>query len=341
MSSWGNDSVTLTPDAIPQHGMIADALSWASSVLADSGIDEARLDAELLLAYALGVRRGELALRDEMAADELSRFVQLIQRRRQREPVPYIIGTQEFMGLTFRVTPDVLIPRPETERLVEATVEILRSPESRNGLRNGQNARRLADIGTGSGAIAISLARLLPDVQVYATDISEAALAVARENAERLGVRERVAFARGNCLQPLRQWGLQGQLQAMVSNPPYIPHSDVDSLPPEVSRYEPRIAWDGGADGLAFYRCLAAEAAEFLCPDGFIACEVGIHQSRAVCELFRRAGFARQEVIKDYGGIERVIIARGLGNEDVETIALCHCPIPRFPNAPHSRRPQP
>jgi release factor glutamine methyltransferase len=299
--------MTLTPDARRNS---VHALSWAIGVLTACGIDEARLDAELLLAHALRVRRSELVFRDEISDDELNRFAQLIQRRRQREPLPYIIGTTEFMGLTFRVTPDVLIPRPETERLVEAVFEILRSAPHDGYLRNMQEVIRIADIGTGSGAIAISLAHFLPDVQVNATDVSEAALGVARENAARWGVSERVALAQGDCLEPLRQWGLQGRLRAIVSNPPYVPHDDLDSLQPEVSRYEPRLALDGGADGLQFYRRLAEEAAEFLRPEGFIACEVGIHQSRAVCALFRQAGFTKQEVIQDYGGIERVVVSQ-------------------------------
>ncbi len=297
--------MTLTQEA---RGNPVHALLWAADALAACGIEEARLDAELLLAHALRVRRSELALRDEISVAELRRFTQLVQRRRQREPLPYILGTQDFMGLTFRVTPDVLIPRPETERLVEAAIEVLRSTQNDGCLRNTQYAIRIADIGTGSGAIAVSLAHFLPDVQVCATDVSEAALGVARENAERLGVRDRMAFAQGDCLEPLRHWGLQGKLRAIVSNPPYIPRDELDSLQPEVSRYEPRLALDGGADGLQFYRRLAAEAVAFLRPDGFIACEVGVHQSRAVCELFRRAGFAKQEVVKDYSGIERVVV---------------------------------
>jgi release factor glutamine methyltransferase len=304
--------MTLTQDARrnPVH-----ALSWAIDALTACGIDEARLDAELLLAHALRVRRSELALRDEISDDELSRFTPLIQRRRQREPLPYVIGTQNFMGLTFRVTPDVLIPRPETERLVETVLGFGFWGSSYNDLQSlkpqTQNPKPVvADIGTGSGAIAVSLAHFLPGVQVCATDVSEAALVVARENAERMGVSERVAFAQGDCLEPLRRWGLQGKLRAMMSNPPYVPRDDLDSLQPEVSRYEPRLALDGGADGLQFYRRLAEEAAEFLRPDGFIACEVGVHQSRAVCELFHQAGFTKQEVIKDYGGIERVVVSQ-------------------------------
>ncbi len=291
---------------------IVDALRWASAALTTHGIEEARLEAELLLAHALGVRRSELPLRETLSPFEFTAFAQLVERRLEREPLPYIVGTQEFMGLTLRVTPEVLIPRPETERLVEAVMgyglwvigDGNPSPKPKT-----QNPKPIiADVGTGSGAIAVSLAHFLPTARVYATDVSESALKVARDNAQRLGVSERITFAQGDGLEPLRRFRLQGQLHAIVSNPPYIPHGDLDALQPEVSRYEPRVALDGGADGLQFYRRLAEEAAEFLRPNGFIACEVGIHQSRAVRELFRRAPFTRLEVVKDYSGIERVVV---------------------------------
>jgi release factor glutamine methyltransferase len=292
---------------------IAPALDWASAALAARGVEEARLDAELLLAHVLHIRRSELRLRlrDELASADFTAFAQLVERRLQREPLPYIVGTQEFMGLSFRVTPDVLIPRPETERLVETVLGsgfwvLGKSPKPKT-----QNPKPiLADIGTGSGIIAVSLAHFLPDARVYATDISASALRVAQNNAKRLGVCERITFAQGDSLEPLRRLGLQGQLHAIVTNPPYIPSSDVDSLQPEVSRYEPRAALDGGAEGLTFYRRLADESAEFLRPDGFIACEVGIGQSRVVCKLFRQANFTRLDFIQDYSGVERVVVAR-------------------------------
>ena len=210
-------------------------------------------------------------------------------------PVAYIVGYREFMGLRFLVTPDVLIPRPDTEILVEAALERLAALP----------APRLLDVGTGSGAILLSLLAKLPQAEGVAVDISPAALEVARQNAAALGLAERVSFCCGDLYEPVT-----GTFDAVLSNPPYIPESDLESLAPEVHK-EPRGALAAGEDGLVFYRRLTARGAQFVRPGGFFAAEVGVFQAAAVAALVSRMeGFGEAEILKDYGGIERVVLAR-------------------------------
>ena len=205
------------------------------------------------------------------------------------------MGRREFMGLSFRVTPAVLVPQPDTEILVQAALDRLAA----------KPAARVADIGTGSGAIVLSLLYYRKELQASAVDISADALAVAAENAASLGVAERVMFCEGDLLAPLAGQ----QFAAIVSNPPYIPTADIAGLAPEVRTAEPMGALDGGADGLVFYRRLVADAPALLASDGFLAMEVGIHEAAPVAALAQASGaFARTEVLKDLAGIERVVV---------------------------------
>lgn len=272
-------------------------LKWTEQYFKEKGIESPRLDAEVLLSHILGRERIYLYVHfdEPLEPTELARYREAIKQRVQRVPVAYIIGEKEFMGLTFKVTADTLVPRPDTEILVQAAVERLRA--------RGETPR-FADIGTGSGAICLSILHFLPKAQADTVDISPAARAVAEENAAALEVADRVTFHTGDLLAPLA-----GQCyDAILSNPPYIPDGDIAALAPEVRLKEPRTALAGGKDGLDFYRRLTADAPAHLKDGGFLAVEVGIHQAAPVATLAVPA-FSRTEILKDYAGIERVVIA--------------------------------
>jgi release factor glutamine methyltransferase len=218
-------------------------------------------------------------------------------RRARREPLAYILGTRPFFGLTLRVTPDVLIPRPETEILVEvALAEIART-----------GARRVVDVGTGSGAIAVAIAAHAPEVRVFATDISPAALAVARENAAVCGVAARITFFEGDLLEPV---AALAPFDIIVSNPPYIAPEEVARLEPEVRDYEPHVALGTHPDPLHFHRRLSVEAPPLLAPGGLLAVEIGIGQADAVTRLWRAAGLEEVTVTADLAGVPRVVAGR-------------------------------
>jgi len=219
-------------------------------------------------------------------------------RRSAREPLQYLLGTQEFFGLEFLVGPEVLIPRPETELLVE---------EARSHSLTF-SFPLISDVGTGSGCIAIALATALRSARLFAIDRSASAIALARKNAVRHRVQERITFLEGDLLQPLKGLELNGRLAAIVSNPPYIPQDELATLQPEVGLYEPRLALDGGLDGLAIHRRLLREAVEFLAPGGLLAVEVGQGQTENVIQIALDQGdYDRIRTIRDAAGIERVL----------------------------------
>ena len=268
--------------------------------LMEAKIPEAELDARLLLEEVCGTDRNDLLVHGdrEIAPEQSERYLDFIHRRQKHEPLQQITGYQEFMGLRFKVTPDVLIPRQDTEILVEAVLQ--RLPAA------GENTT-LADIGTGTGAICLSLLNYLPKLRAMAVDISPGALAVAQENSLSLGLSQRVEFFQGDLLAPLKAKG--ELLNAIVSNPPYIPKADIAALASDVKAYEPMGALDGGEDGLDFYRRLLAESGDLLKDGGFLAMEVGIHQA---CQLEALAKDMSQwgkcEILRDLAGIERVVI---------------------------------
>ena len=283
---------------------IRSLLAEAEGLLAEGPhAERARRDAETLLLYALRQDAPETNLawmiahaHETLPAHTTAAFRAWVERRRAGEPMQYITGEAEFYGLSFRVNRDVLIPRPETEHLVEKVIELAR----------GFERQRIVDVGTGSGAIAVALACNLPDARIFATEESEAALKVARANAARNGVAERVRFFDGDLLAPVA-----GKLfDLVVSNPPYVPEGDRDALSAEVRDYEPARALFAGADGLAIYRRLISAAFGVLVRGGSVALEIGYGQQGAVDALLADAGFTEIEFTKDLQGIPRVAVAR-------------------------------
>jgi release factor glutamine methyltransferase len=269
-------------------------------MLAQAGIAHPDSEAVWILESALGHDRLHLHLNKNQRVEGRGRdnAMALFERRASREPLQYVLGTQEFCGLDFRVTPGVLIPRPETELLVEVV---------RQACAHTSGAL-IADIGTGSGCIAIALARALPTATLYATDRSPQALAVAQENAKRHDVHDRVKFLVGDLLEPLEGLRLRGRLTAVASNPPYIAQDEFVALQPEVRLFEPRLALDGGSDGLLFHRRLVREAAGFLEPDGVLAIEVGLGQAGHVSALAQDGeNYYNVRTLQDMAGIERVV----------------------------------
>ncbi len=283
-----------------------EAWTWGADRLRAAGIDAAAvpLEAEVLLRHAAGISREELLARpgSRLHARASSAYRRLITRRAAAVPVSYLVGHREFFGIEFAVDRHVLIPRPETEHLVEIVVRELRA----------QPAPRVVDVGTGSGAIAIAVARALPRVTVLATDVSATALRVARRNAVRCGVAHRIVCARGAGLRPLDRLMGDRRVDAVVSNPPYIPTSEIANLPPEVRGHEPLVALDGGPDGLAVHREIVAGAASYLAPGGMLALEVaaGWNQAAAVVRLIEATRqFGAPRMVRDYAGRERVVVA--------------------------------
>ncbi len=260
--------------------------------------DRNRADAELLLMHVLERNRAWVLTHAEAIppGQLAARFIKLIERRYRGEPIQYIIGETEFYGLPFTVTPDVLIPRPDTEHLVEKALELARAIKQ----------TRIVDVGTGSGAIAVTLAHELPEAEITAIDLSEAALQVARCNATRNGVEDRVRLLGGDLLAPVAG----ERFDLVVSNPPYIPDTDRALISVEVREFEPALALFGGEDGLAVHRRLLPAAYNALVSGGFIALEMGFSQAEAIEELLRKSGFVDIGVTADLQGIPRVASAR-------------------------------
>lgn len=276
---------------------IARVLAWATADFKGRDLDSPRLDAELLLSHALGIDRIQLILQHErpLAPDELAAYRALIQRRRTGEPVAYLLGVREFYGLPIRVDARALIPRPDTETLVEVALERTR-PRSAYG--------RAADLCTGSGCVALAFAGKRPTWRVTAVDASPGAAEVARDNCVRLGLAWNVAVLEGDLFAPLPAGA---RFELVTANPPYIPESEIAGLDATIRDFEPRLALEGGSDGLAVARRIVAAAPERLAPGGVLALEIGSDQGDRVVELFRDAGFGAIECKLDYGGRERVV----------------------------------
>ena len=277
-------------------------LAWTTDFFRERGIESPRLDAEVLLSALLGRDRMYLYVHfdEPLEPEELARFRGYVKERAAHVPLAYVLGRREFMGLDFRVTRDTLIPRPDTEILVQCAVDFLYAR-----LEAGATACTIADIGTGTGAIALSTLHYTEGIRADAVDISPAAAAVARENAERLGLTERIDIHVGDLLAPLAG----GRYDMILSNPPYIPTADIATLMPEVRSYEPHLALDGGADGLNIYRRLMADAPTLLKEGGAVAVEVGIDEAAAVAALaIEHPRIVRTETLKDLAGIERVVV---------------------------------
>ncbi len=289
----------------PKEWSVADLARWATDDFRARGLESPRLEAELIVAFALGITRVEVIVHGAriVADDELVRLRELVKRRRAREPMAYLRGEREFYGLTFKVDRRVLVPRPDTETLID--VAVARTPAFALG-------GRVLDLCTGSGCVAITLAKQRPTTDVVATDLSADALAVARANATRLGAYN-VAFLQGDLFGAVRHARLPWsppRFELVVSNPPYIPTAECEKLMPDVREFEPRMALDGGPDGLAFYRRIVHEAPEFLAREGLLAVEVGAGEAEDVARLFAGAGFTAVETTRDLARVERVVAGR-------------------------------
>jgi release factor glutamine methyltransferase len=275
---------------------IARVLRWAAEDFAKRKSPSPRLDAEVLLANALGTDRVRLVIESERELEpaELGLYRSLIERRRRGEPVAYILGRREFFGLNFVVDKRALVPRPDTETLVEVALERTR-PRSQYG--------RALDLCTGSGCVAVAFAKTRPTWRVTATDISTDALSLAWENARRLGVAFSLATIPGDLFAPVEN----ERFELVLANPPYIPSADIATLDPDVREFEPHHALDGGADGLDLVRAVVSSAPRHLVPGGVLAVEVGFDQAPRTRALFEAAGFTAIESRRDYGGHERVV----------------------------------
>lgn len=285
---------------------IRELIRVTSEYLSEKGVDSPRLSAEILLAHHLKMKRIDLYLDlDRPLTDqEISGYRTLIRRRAMREPIQYITGIQEFWSLEFHVNPEVMIPRPETEILVEQAIRLLRhkgqSPES---------SAPILEIGTGSGIIAISIVKEIQDVLIYATDISEGALNVAMKNAIKHNLHERIRFFVGDIFEPLKQ--NKSVFQMILSNPPYIPTPDISSLQVEVKDYEPHVALNGGEDGLEIIKRIIGGAHLFLAHDGWLILEMDPRQmDRAVGLLEETHMFGNYKIKKDYSNNDRVLMAQ-------------------------------
>ena len=276
-------------------------INWTKQYFEAKGVENPRLDAEVLLCAVLKCQRITLYVDFErpLTEEELAIYREYVRRRGNFEPLAYILGEKEFMRNTFKVNKATLVPRPETELLVESLLKA--APYLR---REGDV--KILDIGTGSGAIIVSLLDYLPHAKGVGVDISVDALVTAKANADAIGdVKERIGFVRSDVFSKLP---VEKKFDIIVSNPPYIPAGDIATLDKDVQQ-EPVTALDGGADGLDFYRRITAEAAEHMEAEGLLAFEVGIHQAEAVAQLCRNAGFAKTAIRKDYAGIERMVFA--------------------------------
>jgi len=295
---------------------IREAYLFGREHLVASGSEEAPIEAEVLLRHVLGLDRAGLYMRWEqsMPGEAWGAYQRLLEERATGRPVPYLTGHREFMGLSFAVDERAMIPRPETEILVEFVVDALRSRDlERSGSDlqpppcNLQRQWVVVDVGTGSGCIAVSLAHLLPQAAVFAVDISPDALDVARANAARHGVDGRITFLEGDLLSPLPP-ELAGRVDAVVSNPPYVPQAQRDALPREIRTFEPPVALFADHDGTAVHRRLVGETPAWLAPFGLLALEVAAGQAEWVADVLRHDGrYVDVTVRPDYGGIPRVV----------------------------------
>lgn len=270
-------------------GLLADG----AKMLTQAGIDEAELDAGYILEYITGLNSAQYFIHSEdiIEKNKAEEFFRLIERRSKRIPLSYVIGTRDFFGLTFKVDENVLIPEQETELLVE---EVIKHSEGKSVL----------DMCTGSGCIAISIALFGKPSKVAASDISEKALEVARENAKSLKAGE-ISFIQGDMFE-----NVTDKFDIIVSNPPYIETREIDELMPEVRDYIPRLALDGDIDGLKFYRIISKEAVKKLNKNGRIFYEIGYNQSRAVASILLENGFTDVKIMKDYSGLDRIVMAK-------------------------------
>jgi len=300
-SSTGIHSPCAKSNGMPmtETWTILKLLEWSTQYFRDKKIESARLDAELLLGHILGLSRVQLYTQFDrlLNSEELQRYKILFKRRSEREPLAYLLGKKEFFSMEFEVSPDVLIPRPETELLVEEAIQYAMKSQT------GSADLHILDLGTGSGCIAIALAKKFSQASITALDISEAALTWAQKNAKKHGVEKQIRFIKTDFLEFLPESALY---DLILSNPPYIATLEIPNLAPEL-RFEPNAALDGGADGLQFYRKLLPWAFKNLQKKGQAYFEMGDKQAKALEELATNTGFQKISILKDYAGNPRVL----------------------------------
>ena len=291
----------MTSVAAEKTWTVVELLDWTTDYFVRAGITEARPDAEVLLASAIGCPRLELILKNNapVAPSVLEAYRGYVRQRRGRKPVAYIVAQREFMGMSFLVNEHTLIPRPETELLVEAALAIIKRDKSMS----------ICDVGTGSGAIAVSVAGLSDVQYMYALDVSADALAVCCKNAERHGQAHKVILRQGDLFGALSGQDKELCFDMVISNPPYVTTQELAALEPELA-FEPRIAFDGGSDGLQFYRRLAQEGCPHLRTGGYLVCELHAYKALEIAQIFKDNGFTIEEIQKDYAGLDRILIAQ-------------------------------
>lgn len=285
---------------------IGQTLKWISKLFQSAGIINPERETEVLLSYFLKINRSEIYLKSDrlLKKKEKRQLEKMIQERIKKIPLQYITKHQEFMGMDFLVEKGILIPRPETEILVERVLEKLKAIKSSSKLK-------IADLGTGSGIIAISIAKFIQDITIYATDISRKSLQLAFKNAKKHSCEDKIIFLLGDLFEPFMGKIEKNSLNGIISNPPYINLDDFKLLPSEIKDNEPEIALYGGVDGIDYYRKIIKQSPHFLKRDGFIALEVGLNQAKIIKEMILKANNYRLnvEIFKDYSEIERVVIA--------------------------------
>ncbi len=282
-------------------------LEHGINILESKGKTNSLLDVQLLLCHILNVDKIYIFThKDEKVSHiNVDKFLSLLYRRKDGFPLQYILGNQEFMGLNFEVNQEVLIPRPDTETLVEWIIEVVNTSDL-----SKKNQINILDIGTGSGAIALSLAYYIKNSFVYSIDISDKALDIADKNAKNLKLESKIRFLKGNLFEPLKDLKCDIKFDIIVSNPPYIPSEEINNLQIEVSGYEPRLALDGGEDGLDFYRKIINKSVEYLKKGSILAFEIGHNQAAQVKEfLNHQGGFKDIEIKSDLAGFERAILS--------------------------------
>jgi len=285
---------------------VGQSLKNIHKIFKNKGIINSEREAEILLSYSLEMSRSEIYLNSDRVLKDIEKtqLEKKIKKRIEKIPLQYITKHQEFMGMDFLVEKGVLIPRPETEILVEEVIKKLKNYKCSNRLE-------VADLGTGTGIIAVSIAKFIEDIIIYATDISKMSLQTALKNAQKHACKGKIIFLQGDLFEPFIGRIKKNSLDGIISNPPYIDFYDFKLLPPEIKDNEPKIALSGGIDGLDYYRKIIRKSPQYLKKNGFIALEVGLNQSKIVKELIIRENnfYQNIEIIKDYLGIERVVIA--------------------------------